>query len=170
MLFVPWQRISDWKCNRCGLCCRAYSVVLNFPEWLRIVKNYGIGTTDSGLDKLFIKRRDDGSCTFLLSLSNTHLCGLQQTKPKACKIWPFKIAATPEFGHANEATYDYGENSLFVYADSTCVGLRYGKPTKEFTDRTLREFIEIALGLRSEQFKTTGNIDFFSPLRAGFRI
>ena len=81
-------------------------------------------------------------------------------KPKACKIWPFKIVSKPEFGYANEAAYGYGENRLFVYADSTCRGLRYGKPTWEFTGRTLKEFIEIALGFRIEQYKTTANINF----------
>jgi len=70
MLFVPWQRIADWKCTACGLCCRAYSVVLNFQEWLNIVKNYGVDKTVSGLDKLFIKRRSDGSCIFLYKFSN----------------------------------------------------------------------------------------------------
>jgi hypothetical protein len=82
-------------------------------------------------------------------------------KPNACKLWPFKIARTPKFGYANEAAYSYGENKLFVYADSVCAGLRYGKPTHEFAKYTLKEFIEIALGLRSWQFKTTGKVDFF---------
>jgi Fe-S-cluster containining protein len=162
MLFVPWQYIADWKCNACGVCCRAYSVVVNFHEWLKIVKNYGVETTASDLNKLFIKRRNDGSCVFLYNLSGTYLCGLQQMKPKACKIWPFKIVSKPEFGYASEAAYGYGENRLFVYVDSTCSGLRYGKPTSEFADRTLREFIEIALGLRSNQYKTTANINFSS--------
>jgi Fe-S-cluster containining protein len=162
MLFVPWQYIADWKCNACGICCKAYSVVVNFHEWLKIIKNYGVEATASGLNKLFIKRRNDGSCVFLYSLSGMHLCGLQQMKPKACKIWPFKIVRTPEFGYANEASYVYGGNRLFVYADSTCTGLRYGKPMLEFSGYTIKEVIEIALGLRSEQFKTTGNINFLS--------
>ena len=160
MLSVPWQYIADWKCNACGVCCRAYSVVVNFHEWLRIVKNYGVETTASGLSKLFIKRRGDGSCVFLYNLSGVYLCGLQQIKPKACKIWPFKIASKPEFGYANEAAYGYGKNRLFVYADSTCSGLKYGKPTWEFSNHILKEFIEIALGFRSEQYKTTVNINF----------
>jgi Fe-S-cluster containining protein len=162
MLFVPWQYIADWKCNACGICCKAYSVVVNFHEWLKIVRNYGVEATASGLDKLFIKRRSDGSCIFLYNLSGMCLCGLQQMKPKACKIWPFRVIRAPEFGYANEAAYTCYENRLFVYADSTCTGLRYGKPTTEFAAHTMRELIEIALGLRNEQFKTTGNINFLS--------
>ena len=163
MLIVPWQFIADWKCNACGSCCKVYSVVLNFTEWLKIVKSHGVETTASGLNKLFIKRRSDGSCVFLYNISNMHLCGLQQMKPKACKLWPFKIVSKPEFGYANEAAYNYGENKLFVYADSTCSGLRYGKSTWEFNSQTLKEFIEIALGLRIEQYKTTANVNFLKP-------
>lgn len=158
MLFVPWRFIADWKCNACGLCCKAYSVVLNFHEWLKIVKNYGIETTVSGLDKLFIKRKSDGSCAFLHSFSGVHLCGLQQMKPKACKLWPFKIVSKPEYGYANDAVYSYGEHKLFVYADSTCSGLIYGNPTWEFSNLIIKEFMEIALNLRVEQYKTTGKI------------
>jgi len=94
MLFVPWRYIADWKCIACGKRCKAYSVVLSFPEWLKIVKNYGVDKTVSGLNKLFIKRRNDGSCVFLCKLSNTHFCGLQFMKPKACKLWP-KFSTNP---------------------------------------------------------------------------
>jgi Fe-S-cluster containining protein len=163
MLFVPWRYIANWNCNTCGECCRAYSVVLNFQEWLKIVKSYGVDATVSGLSKLFIKRKSDGSCVFLHSFSNTCLCGLQYMKPKACKLWPFKVLHKPDFGNANEAVYDYGENRLFVYADSTCSGLRYGKPSWEFTNHAVKEFIEIALGLRNEQGMTTANIGFLQP-------
>lgn len=163
MLFVPWRYVADWKCNACGSCCKAYSVVLNFPEWLRIVKNYGVEKTVSVLNKLFIKRRRDGSCFFLYNISSMHLCGLQQMKPKACKLWPFKIASKPEFGYANEANYRYGESKFFVYADSTCSGLRYGNPTWDFTNYTLKEFVEVALGIRSKQYKTTANLSSLQP-------
>jgi Fe-S-cluster containining protein len=158
MLFVPWQYIANWKCNACGMCCKAYSVVLNFQEWLKIVRNYGAYATVSGLNKLYIKRKNNGSCTFLYNFSNIHLCGLQHMKPRACKLWPFKVMSKPECGYASEAAYSFGENRLYLYADSTCSGIRYGKPSLEFTGRTLKEFIEIALGLRNEQYKTTANI------------
>ena len=160
MQLVPWQYIADWKCIACGACCRFYSVVLNFHEWLKIIKNYGVEQTVSGLDKLFIKRNTDGSCAFLCQFSNTYLCRLQQMKPKACKLWPFKIITRPEFGNTNKAEYNYGGNIFFVYADSMCSGIRYGSPSWEFVNRTLKEFIEIALGARSEQYKTTGEIAF----------
>jgi hypothetical protein len=89
-----------------------------------------------------------------------YLCGLQHMKPKACKLWPFKIFGEPQYGYASNAVYSYGENQLFVYADSTCSGLRYGKPTLEFSECTLKEFVEIALGVRNNQFKTTADLSF----------
>jgi Fe-S-cluster containining protein len=160
MLFVPWQYIADWKCNTCGLCCKAYSVILNFQEWLNIVKNYGVETTATGLNKLYLRRKSDGSCIFLYKLGDMHLCGLQHMKPAACKLWPFKILGKPKFGYAKEALYPYGGKALYIYADSTCTGLIYGRPTWEFVNQTLKEFIEIAIGIRSDQNRSKANIDF----------
>jgi|YelNatPaOPRAMG01_1025707.scaffolds.fasta_scaffold03381_10 Fe-S-cluster containining protein len=155
MQFVPWQFISQWRCTACGKCCRQYSVVLKFPEWLSIVKNFGVENTVAGLDKLYIKRKSDGSCMFLYSYGNAYLCGLQHMKPAACKIWPFKVLTEPKFGQANRAAYDYHGMRLYVYADSNCAGLRYGTPSWEFTLSTLPEFVEIAMGKRHVQHKTT---------------
>jgi len=168
MLFVPWRHIADWRCIACGNCCRAYSVVLGFNDWLKIVRSYGVEQTVPGLDKLFIKRRSDGSCSFLYKVSNTYLCGLQHMKPKACKLWPFRVLSRPKYGYAREAVYNYGGTSFFIYADSACSGLVYGKPRQDFTVHTLREFLEIALEHRKSQVKTTANIGFFqtySPYR-----
>jgi hypothetical protein len=83
-------------------------------------------------------------------------------KPRACQLWPFKVLMKPEFGYPNEAVLPYGENKLFVYADPLCHGLRFGTPTLEFANYTVREFVEIALGLRTYQLKTTSNIGLAS--------
>ncbi|MCW4045690.1 MAG: YkgJ family cysteine cluster protein [Candidatus Bathyarchaeota archaeon] len=158
MQFVPWQNISDWNCTACGYCCKLYSVVLNFPEWLRLVKTFGAETTVAGLNRFYIKRADDGACTFLCHFGGSYLCGLQHMKPVACKLWPFKILSEPKYGHASRAQFNYRSRTLFVYADSMCSGLRYGAPTWEFTFSTLREFADIALGMRQAQCKTTSNL------------
>lgn len=165
MQFVPWQYIADWKCLACGLCCKAYTVVLNFQEWLNIVKNYGIETTFSGLGKLYLRKKSDGSCVFLYNLSGMNLCGLQYMKPIACKLWPFKILTTPKYGHAHKALYWFGGKNLYIYADSNCQGLIYGRPTWDFATQTLKEFVEIAIGARKEQHKTTANIGLVQPIR-----
>jgi Fe-S-cluster containining protein len=158
MRFIPWRYLTDWRCTGCGECCRQYSVIINFYEWLKIVRNYGIENTASGLDKFFINRRSDGSCAFLKGLPPVQICGLQHMKPKACQLWPFKILREPKFGYQNEAMYPIGSSRVFVYADSMCNGLSFGTPTPEFAHSVVREFIEIAAGLRNIQFKTTSNI------------
>jgi len=173
MLFVPWRYIADWKCVMCGLCCKAYSVVLSFQEWLNIVKNYGVETTATGLNKLYLRRKSDGSCIFLCRLSNMYLCGLQHMKPTACKLWPFKVLTAPKYGYARDAAYPYLGKILYVYADSTCTGLQYGTPTWSFTNQTLKEFIEIALGTRREQVKSTADMgltqQLLTPLGGSFK-
>lgn len=155
MQFVPWRNIADWQCNACGNCCKLYSVVISFHEWLRLTKTFGVETTVAGLDRFFIKRVDDGSCAFLCSDFNNYYCGLQSMKPEACKIWPFKVFAEPRFGQSNQAAYNFGDKHLYVYADTTCSGLRYGTPTWDFQHVKVREFAELSLGIRGAQHKTT---------------
>jgi Fe-S-cluster containining protein len=163
MQFIPWQYVADWKCISCGDCCRLYSVVIDFSEWLGIIKNYGVEHTVSGLNKLFINRKSDGACTFLNNGSNVCLCGLQHMKPRACQLWPFKVLSRPQHGHPGEALYFYRGNQLFVYADPMCRGLRLGRPTFEFANYTLQEFVEIAAGIRSKQLRTTAGSGFPQP-------
>lgn len=162
MRLVPWRFIADWSCLACGNCCRLFGVVISFPEWLNIVRNFGVENTVSGVDKLFIKRESNGSCVFLQAGSAVSICGLQTRymKPKACQLWPFQILTRPRLGYPNEALYAYGDNQLFIYADPMCNGLRYGSPTLQFANSTLKEFVQIAGGLRSTQLKTTSNIVF----------
>jgi hypothetical protein len=133
-------------------------VIINFHEWLGIVKNFGAEHTASGLNKLFIRRRNDGSCAFLQRSPYASYCVLQNMKPRACQIWPFKILMKPEYGLANEAVFPLGDNRVFVYVDPACHGVRYGLPTYEFANFTLKEFVEIAAGLRVHQQKTTSNV------------
>ncbi|HLN46592.1 MAG TPA: hypothetical protein VK209_12875 [Candidatus Sulfotelmatobacter sp.] len=155
MKFVPWQYISDWKCDMCGDCCRFYSVVIDFNEWLQIVKNFGAEKTAMGLDRFYIKRCNDGSCPFIYKFAGACACMLQNMKPGACKQWPFKVLFEPRYGDANHAQYNYGNLKLFVYADSNCSGLRYGNPRWDFATTTVREFVELTLGKRHAQHKTT---------------
>ena len=158
MQFVPWQHIAEWKCTTCGYCCKLYSVVLGFPEWLRLVKTFGVETTVADISHLYIKRASDGSCAFLCRGFNAYHCGLQGMKPEACKLWPFKVLSEPKYGQANQAKFTFNGRELFVYADAMCSGLRYGNPTWEFNNQTLREFVELALGTRQGQCKTTSDL------------
>jgi hypothetical protein len=143
-------------------------VVLDFQEWLRIIKAYGMELTASDLTKLYIKRKNDGACSFLCDFSSPSLCGLQHMKPQACKLWPFKVLGTPKHGYAQQAAYNYCGKTLFVYADSNCRGVKYGNPSWVFANFIIKEFAEIALGFNSRQVKSTANIS--SNKRNRFRF
>jgi Fe-S-cluster containining protein len=159
MLLVPWRYVQDWNCTACGLCCKGYDVVLDFPEWIKIVKDYGVGFTRPGISRFFLKRKNDDTCAFLYNLYGHWLCGLQENmKPIACKLWPFKISDRPKFGRSNEAAYRYSDKRLFVYVDPFCPGLRLGYPSSSFIRETLSEFIELAVGLRRKQFYSTSKM------------
>jgi Fe-S-cluster containining protein len=155
MQFVPWRNIADWHCKACGYCCKLYSVVLSFPEWLRLTGAFGLETAVAGLNRFYIKRVSNGSCTFLFSDIDNYYCGLQNMKPEACKLWPFKVLSEPKYGQAKQATYDYGGLRLYIYADTMCCGLRYGAPTWDFCCNKIREFAELSLGITEVQCKTT---------------
>ena len=160
MIPIPWRYVGSWDCVTCGICCKGYQVVLGFDEWVNIIRTYGIGATQPGVDKFYLGKKGDGTCAFLAKLYDTWLCGLQDMKPKACKLWPFKVLTRPKFGRPNEASYKYGDRILFVYADPACIGIRWGKPTQGFIYKTIPELVEIALGLREKQHYSTSNIPY----------
>jgi hypothetical protein len=44
-----------------------------------------------------------------------------------------------------------------------CNGLKFGQPSLEFNNFTLREFVELAAGIRNQQVKTTSRLRFNTP-------
>jgi Fe-S-cluster containining protein len=170
MQFVPWQNIADWRCKACGYCCKLYSVVINPKEWANIAQTFGVQTTVAGQDRLFIKRASDGSCAFLCHDTNNYYCGLQNMKPQACKLWPFKVLGEPKYGEPNRAAYDYGGVRLYVYGDTMCSGLRLGEPTWEFRNTKVKEFTELALGLRDVQYRTTRAVAYHPTQQYGRKL
>ncbi len=159
MQFVPWQNVADWHCNGCGYCCKLYSVVLNFNEWLRLTRTFGADTTVVGLNRFYIKRHSDGTCAFLCSRQRNYACALQHSKPAACKIWPFKVLGEPKYGEAEQATFDYMGHKLYVYVDTMCSGVRLGTPSWDLRYVVVKEFVELALGIRDVQYKSTRPVE-----------
>ncbi|MBS7606288.1 MAG: YkgJ family cysteine cluster protein [Candidatus Bathyarchaeia archaeon] len=156
MVFIPWSYVNLWRCNGCGICCKEFEVVLTFNEWLYITKKYGVGVTKTGLNKFFMGKRADGSCVFLYPAPDGKwLCGLQNNKPLACKLWPFKILNKPTYSEAKEALFEYNGQKFYVYVDQFCPGIRFGLPSAELVYKIIPEFIEIALGIRQKQVYST---------------
>jgi len=164
MLPVPWRHVASWNCTACGVCCKGFDVVLGFNEWLNLTRSYGVGVTQPDISKFYLRRRSDGSCVFLHKYFSTWLCGLQHNKPRACKLWPFKILDAPKFGKPYEACYDYEDRRFFIYVDPLCVGIRWGNPTPKFAYKTISELIEIALGLREKQLYSTAYLSNHSTI------
>src|SRR3990170_1519988 len=134
-MLVPWSQVQSWNCVACGICCKDYSVVLGFNEWLNIIQTFGIGSTIPNISKFYLRRKDDGTCIFLHKPFNTWLCGLQNMKPTACKLWPFKVLDKPNFGRPDEASYTYKGREFFIYADPFCTGIRWGEPYKRVYEK-----------------------------------
>lgn len=155
---VPWRHVKSWSCITCGLCCKEFDVILGYWEWANILRNFGIGAIKPSVTRLCLGKKGDGTCVFLYNSSGSWLCGLQYSKPRACKIWPFKIYEQPKYGRNAEAIYHFGERDFFVYVDPSCLGLKLGSPTRKFMYETVLEFIEIALGRCEKQFHSTCGI------------
>jgi len=152
---VPWRHVKSWDCLNCGICCKEYDVVLGYSEWANIIKNFGVGAIKPTVTRLSLGKKDDGTCVFLYNSSGSWLCALQPNKPKACKLWPFKVHEQPKYGEEREAVYRFKDRDFFVYVESSCLGLAWGLPTRRFVYHTLPEFIEIALGVLQKQFYST---------------
>ena len=165
---IPWRSVKSWNCVGCGMCCKDYHVVLNFQEWVSIVKSYGAGATIPTPGKLLLGKRSNGTCCFLNQTEDTPSCGLQYAKPLACKIWPFKVFNEPQFGQPREALYVYRGRNFYVYVDPECTGLHQGTPTTDFKYKILPEFIEVALGLRQNQYHSTSKTRI-QPFNQPFR-
>lgn len=138
-------------------------MVLDFPEWVNIVKTYGVEYTQPGISRLFLRHKTDGSCVFLQNCYGNWLCSLQQTKPAACKLWPFKISDKPKWGRPSEAVYNHSNMKLYVYVDPSCAGIRWGTPHPDFAGTILPEFIDMALGQRRKQQYSTARMFQANP-------
>ena len=160
MIPVPWRYVKSWGCLACGRCCKGFDVVLGFNEWVNIVRAYGVGTTKPSINKIHIRKKSDGTCVFLYKFFDRWLCGLQDMKPRACKLWPFKIYKNPKYGRPHEALFTRWKKNFFIYVDPLCTGIRWGTPTWEFMHKTLPEFLEIGLGVHKKQHYSTSKIPY----------
>jgi len=156
---IPWRLLHDWGCYACGECCKRYVVELKPWEWARIARTYGYSSSvvSSG-GKIYLKRRPDGSCVFLYNMWGNKLCGLQEMKPQACKLWPFQVYESPVFGHAELSRYECSRGIFYIYVVPDCIGLIWGSPSKHLKEQILPEIVDIKLGLRVRQEHSTARL------------
>jgi len=87
---------KNFKCQRCGECCKVYTIVLDaedikkiislgYPKNLFAEKDYN--PEDSSTQ--YILKRENGKCIFLKFKHNKAYCEVYKNRPKICKIYPF---------------------------------------------------------------------------------
>lgn len=83
------QDAFSYTCNRCKLCCYAYTVRINPYETARLASKLGISTSEflerhSMDDGIALKREKNGACTFL----GPEGCTVHSDRPLACRLYP----------------------------------------------------------------------------------
>lgn len=148
-MHVPWRLVASWHCNACGNCCKEYRVRLRAYEYLKL-RNTGLIEERAG--RFFIKKIG-GQCPF----QNGNLCSLGNSKPIACKLYPFSILKKGE----EEALFEYEGEEFYVYVDDFCRNVRLKKslnPSAEIVMK-IEEAMEIFLGKRKELNLLTAKLD-----------
>lgn len=160
MKLVPWRKIENWSCIACGDCCKEFRVPLRAYEAVRLARHFGYTCLEFNLERCVLKKRLDGRCIFQVHSNGKWICGIQNIKPLACKIWPFLVSDTPSHGFKEEAEYEYRGRKYYVYVNPFCKGIAYGRPTRILAEKVIAEFVELSLGIREKQdFSTSMLVD-----------
>ena len=155
---APWCYIESWSCIGCGICCILYTVQLTLKEWLDIARTYGQGFIRQSLDGFYINKAINGPCPFLYRSYRRSFCVLQNKKPLACKLWPFKVCSVPRYGNSSQASFDFRGKRFYIYVDPHCNGLTYGSSKEIQMRKIIPEFIELSLGLTCKQAYSTSRL------------
>jgi Fe-S-cluster containining protein len=153
---LPWSAVKSWTCSRCGECCKLI-VQLTTREWLDLTRQYGSMIVDQRVGGFFLRKTVDNRCPFLRMGVKGWQCGLQRSKPLACKLWPFRVLTKPKYDQPREACYDHRDKQFYVYALPICPGISWGRPSDQLAKRTIPELIDIRLGLQTRQFFSTSS-------------
>jgi len=159
---VPWRRVKDWLCVACGDCCKEFRVPLRAYEAVRFANLFGYGCLELGLRGYRLKKRPDGRCIFQVYREGMWVCGVQNIKPLACKVWPFLIFDKPR-DFKDEAEYEFKNYKFYVYVNPFCRGVVYGEPSSVLAKKVIPEFVELSLGLRREQSLSTSPFVSLEP-------
>jgi Fe-S-cluster containining protein len=138
-------------------------------EYANILKNYGSSFVKIDIGKVYLAKRHDGRCIFQFQSSGRWVCGIQASKPIACKQWPFIVVKKPLFGHADMALIRWYESNYYIYVDPRCRGVALGNPSTILLDKILPEVLNLSQGIRTDQYYSTSKIHIMDS-RLSFRI
>lgn len=153
MLPLPLTRLRSWSCSACAHCCRDYTPILTTVEGIKLSSKFG-GVVEPCIRGYIIKKGIDRRCIQYNS-GQRWLCGIQDIKPGACRLWPFTICKEPTYGRPEEALFNCAYGDLYVYIDTKCSGITYGVPSLESISKVVPEFVEIGSGGSNRQFYST---------------
>ena len=87
---------KNFKCERCGECCKAYTVILDDEDIKNIIslgyEKESFAEKDLNPENAeirYVLKRDHGQCIFLQYANNKATCLIYEQRPKICKIYPF---------------------------------------------------------------------------------
>lgn len=160
---IPWVEVNTWTCTACGLCCKGYRAPLKMDEYARITGRYGLGVVEVGLGKVYLRHGFEDRCIFQHPVMGRWACTIQDIKPLACKLFPFRILSKPVYRRGDGSGYRYRGRIFHIYLDPNCEGIVIGKPSERFITHVLPEVMELGLGVRWKQRLTTSKYISWTP-------
>ncbi|MEM1579235.1 MAG: YkgJ family cysteine cluster protein [Archaeoglobaceae archaeon] len=148
-MHVPWKLVASWHCDACGICCTQYRVRLRAYEFLKFRFT---GLVEEKAGRFFIKKFGK-FCPFQIG----NLCSLGNSKPVACKVYPFSILKKGE----DLASFEFEGEEYFVYVDNFCKNVRVKKDKKpsKLVAKEVTEAMEIITGKRTELSLLTAKLN-----------
>jgi Fe-S-cluster containining protein len=144
---VPWAKVKLWACIGCGDCCR-FSVTLSRTELRFFIQNNHSRYLQCVGSKVILIKTETGRCVF----QSGSRCLIQNFKPLACKLWPFRLFSKPCWlGDPKLAEYNYQSKRYYVYVDARCPGIGLGSPT----ELVVSEVVKIAKAEKISQKYST---------------
>jgi len=127
---IPWRRVDRWMCISCGECCSRFTVPLQMYEVIFFLHTSPWALTRVN-GRVMLEERD-GRCAF----QSGRCCGIQEFKPKACKLFPFYLLDKPlREQDIYDTIYIAGSQAYYVYIHRMCSGLGVGYASEKSSQR-----------------------------------
>ncbi|MBS7658612.1 MAG: YkgJ family cysteine cluster protein [Candidatus Bathyarchaeia archaeon] len=156
-VLIPWRKTSFWYCSACGECCKKFHVPLTMFEYVEITSIFGKNVIELDLGKAYLRKNPlTKRCIFQKLKNKKWICGIQEIKPLACKLWPF-IILTKSKQKNDEALFNYKGENFYIYVDKRCPNVKTGKPTNYLINKILPEVINLSINNKMKQVYSTSS-------------